>query len=116
MRHCARDGHRRLPAQRRLRNFNVPDMRRSGAGDYQPAITQRRLRLSAIVRMAMIHIKENPQLWMLCAASKVWQHVRRELIDPLCDPYRPEQHYMRGPGPKCRAKALNVTARRPRIR
>lgn len=21
------------------------------------------------------------------------------------DPYRPEQHYMRGPGPACRAKA-----------
>jgi hypothetical protein len=90
-------------------------MSRSGAGDYQPAITQRRLCLSAIVQMAMIHIKENPQLWMLCAASKVWQHVRRELIDPLCNPYRPERHYMRGPGPKYRAKALNVT-RRPGLR
>jgi hypothetical protein len=22
----------------------------------------------------------------------------------ISDPYRPERHYMRGPGPKCRAK------------
>ena len=28
----------------------------------------------------------------------------RKLIDTLCDPYRPELHYMRGPGPKWRAK------------
>jgi len=28
----------------------------------------------------------------------------------LCDPYRPEQHYMRGPGPKYRAKISNVKA------
>jgi hypothetical protein len=27
-----------------------------------------------------------------------------ELMELLCDPYRPEQHYMRGPGPKYRAK------------
>ncbi len=26
------------------------------------------------------------------------------LIARVCDPYRPEQHYMRGPGPKWRAK------------
>ncbi|WP_119421769.1 hypothetical protein [Desertibaculum subflavum] len=28
---------------------------------------------------------------------------RREWVR-LFDPYRPELHYMRGPGPKCRAK------------
>jgi hypothetical protein len=28
----------------------------------------------------------------------------RSLIDRLTDPYRPELHYMRGPGPKWRAK------------
>jgi len=28
----------------------------------------------------------------------------RSLIDTLTDPYRPELHYMRGPGPKWRAK------------
>ena len=26
------------------------------------------------------------------------------LIQMVCDPYRPELHYMRGPGPACRAK------------
>jgi hypothetical protein len=31
----------------------------------------------------------------------------------LLDPYRPELHYMRGPGPKCREKAgLSVRALR----
>ena len=28
----------------------------------------------------------------------------RDLVQALTDPYRPELHYMRGPGPKCRAK------------
>jgi hypothetical protein len=27
-----------------------------------------------------------------------------DLIRDLSDPYRPEQHYMRGPGPKWRAR------------
>jgi hypothetical protein len=29
----------------------------------------------------------------------------RKLSKDLVDPYRPERHYMRGPGPKCREKA-----------
>jgi hypothetical protein len=37
---------------------------------------------------------------MLNAAAQRWQ---RE-IARLFDPYRPERHYMRGPGPKCREK------------
>jgi hypothetical protein len=28
----------------------------------------------------------------------------RRLIDRICDTYRPERHYMRGPGPKWHAK------------
>jgi hypothetical protein len=28
----------------------------------------------------------------------------RELVRELTDSYRPELHYMRGPGPKCREK------------
>jgi len=43
---------------------------------------------------------------MLCAASEFWQRIRRDLIESLHEPYRPERHYMRGPGPKYRAKAL----------
>jgi hypothetical protein len=26
------------------------------------------------------------------------------LIESVCNPYRPERHYMRGPGPKWRAR------------
>ena len=37
---------------------------------------------------------------MLSAAAQRWQ---REIVR-LFDPYRPECHYMRGPGPKCREK------------
>ena len=28
----------------------------------------------------------------------------KDLVSTLTDPYRPERHYMRGPGPKWRAK------------
>ncbi len=28
----------------------------------------------------------------------------RKLVNELIDPYRPEQHYMRGPGPRWRQK------------
>ena len=31
----------------------------------------------------------------------------RSLFRDLTDPYRPERHYMRGPGPKWRAKHGN---------
>ena len=37
----------------------------------------------------------------LNAAVQRWQ---REIVR-LFDPYRPECHYMRGPGPKCREKS-----------
>jgi hypothetical protein len=37
---------------------------------------------------------------------RLWSGARALLIMPLCDPYRPEWHYMRGPGPKSRAKQL----------
>ena len=37
-------------------------------------------------------------------AVRLWSSARTLLIMPLCDPYRPERHYMRGPGPKSRAK------------
>ena len=37
---------------------------------------------------------------MLGAAARCW---RRDMVR-LFDPYRPELHYMRGPGPKCREK------------
>jgi hypothetical protein len=35
-----------------------------------------------------------------CRLAGLW----RKFIHDLLDPYRPELHYMRGPGPKWRAK------------
>jgi len=32
--------------------------------------------------------------------TSLWRGLMRDLFNN----YRPEQHYMRGPGPKCRAK------------
>jgi len=37
------------------------------------------------------------------AVIKYWQNLRAAMFDA----YRPELHYMRGPGPKCRAKHAN---------
>ena len=50
----------------------------------------------------MTHIGKHLQY-----ASQIWEQIWRALYDP----YRPEQHYMRGPGPKNRVKASNVKAR-----
>jgi hypothetical protein len=37
------------------------------------------------------------------------------LFRSMIDPYRPEQHYMRGPGPKWRAKHMAAPADAPVI-
>jgi hypothetical protein len=37
------------------------------------------------------------------------------LFKSLLDPYRPELHYMRGPGPKWHAKHAAHTAEAPRL-
>ena len=41
------------------------------------------------------------------ALADGWQR----LLELARDPYRPERHYMRGPGPKCRAKKLREKSR-----
>jgi hypothetical protein len=38
--------------------------------------------------------------WVLDAMAQRWRRLTRLLFDP----YRPELHYMRGPGPKWREK------------
>jgi hypothetical protein len=40
------------------------------------------------------------------ALAARWQR----LATMICDPYRPEKHYMRGPGPKWHAKNGRHTA------
>jgi hypothetical protein len=37
------------------------------------------------------------------AFASLWRSLRKDLFDP----YRPELHYMRGPGPRWRAKHQN---------
>ena len=37
----------------------------------------------------------------------------RLLVKDLFDPYRPERHYMRGPGPKWHEKHAYATVRQP---
>ena len=37
----------------------------------------------------------------------------RTLMRRVTDPYRPERHYMRGPGPRCRARGAPATDRSP---
>jgi hypothetical protein len=34
-----------------------------------------------------------------------WIAFERTFLKAIFDPYHPEQHYMRGPGPACAAKA-----------
>jgi len=50
-----------------------------------------------------------------CRATGVlWRHARalmRRLILAVNDSYRPERHYMRGPGPKCRARGDRTSSR-----
>ena len=50
---------------------------------------------------------ERPQQWRLPAFLARCLHV----IGTVCNPYRPELHYMRGPGPKCRAKQRGMNRR-----
>ncbi|MDQ2083387.1 hypothetical protein RA307_24660 [Xanthobacteraceae bacterium Astr-EGSB] len=38
------------------------------------------------------------------ADAPAWRRHLRNALARMCDPYRPELHYMRGPGPKWRQK------------
>jgi hypothetical protein len=46
---------------------------------------------------------------ILVAAGAELAQIWRTLKKDLCDPYRPELHYMRGPGPKWREKHANAS-------
>lgn len=37
-------------------------------------------------------------------SAPAWLRRVRQALARMCDPYRPELHYMRGPGPKWREK------------
>jgi hypothetical protein len=48
----------------------------------------------------------HPRLTRLAAepSAPAWLRRLRRALATMCDPYRPELHYMRGPGPKWRQK------------
>jgi len=46
---------------------------------------------------------------MLISLQAIMKRVH-QLAARLCDPYQPERHYMRGPGPKWRARHLAAGA------
>jgi hypothetical protein len=37
-------------------------------------------------------------------SAPAWLRCLRQALAAMCDPYQPERHYMRGPGPKWREK------------
>jgi hypothetical protein len=51
----------------------------------------------------MMRIRKNPYR-NACFSFHIWERLRHTLTQFKFDSYRPEQHYMRGPGPKYRAK------------
>jgi len=51
--------------------------------------------------------KQGPRF--AAALAVFWRTVYRDAFDP----YRPELHYMRGPGPKWRAKHMTLPAEAP---
>ena len=83
------------PVQRRLRNFNPPDMGRSGE-----VIRYRKPRNGGHAAMTLIG---KP----LQYASQIWEKIWLALYDP----YRPEQHYMRGPRPKKSGQSIERKSR-----
>lgn len=44
-------------------------------------------------------------------ASRLWRRAWQALKEPMRRRYRPEQHQMRGPGPKFRAKVISRPAK-----
>ena len=54
--------------------------------------------------------KKAPQRWRRHGLAEFTR-----LFRSMVDPYRPELHYMRGPGPKWRAKHMTLPAEAPVI-
>jgi hypothetical protein len=61
------------------------------------------LRPSAADGYRVIHAVSE-HMCMRSSTSRTWTRIWRKLTGAWRNPYRPEQHYMRGPGPKWRAK------------
>jgi hypothetical protein len=60
-----------------------------------------------MIRATSIHPRPSTAIFDLAdwtPAFPVVARLWRELLEAFFDPYRPELHYMRGPGPKWRKK------------
>jgi hypothetical protein len=65
------------------------------------AVPSRRRREPAMIAATALHQSTPRAPCGLCASlAQTWRTVTHDLFDP----YRPERHYMRGPGPKWGAK------------
>jgi len=53
----------------------------------------------------MTGIEGIPRNRMRYRVSRIWPRAWRALVVSVRERYRPEQHYMRGPGPKYRARS-----------
>ena len=51
--------------------------------------------------------------WVRLSPGNVLAETFRALRQGFLDPYRPELHYMRGPGPKWRERHAYAVVRRP---
>jgi hypothetical protein len=54
-------------------------------------------------------LASHPPTYGFTAVQRHW----RRLVTSPSDPYRPELHYMRGPGPHCRCNPRKRVARAP---
>jgi hypothetical protein len=53
-----------------------------------------------MIATAALHPLASPTRGLRASLAATW----RTVVHDLFDPYRPERYYMRGPGPKWRAK------------
>ena len=74
---------------------------------------ERRLCLSAIAEHGSDTHQQEFAYGQAMRAFRIWKRTWRALTKPLCDPYRPEQHYMRGPSPKYRAQGIECNVKTP---
>ena len=56
--------------------------------------------IAAAISGALHHPQPGSRTWLPAALTRFFQDFARAMFDP----YRPELHYMRGPGPKWREK------------
>ena len=83
-----------------LRNFHAPPMSRLGKKAYAWRAEEGPSQATGNATVMRIRA----EMCTLYTTPRIWERIWRTLADSLRSSYRPEKHYMRGPGPKWRAK------------